>query len=215
MRSMVLGGDSIWVPGLVIRSSWSNLVVLWGTMVEMVELHVVGWSIGYLHPNHWLLKRISWIISLPYYRPILWPHWFGIWTGVLRPWRAFDVTEVQWAPSSWKTSFMSLILGAICRCCVTLYCFHPSWHGKDCFNTWRVLRWMIIMSFGEIMLLRLRSGGNIGLHPIYLLLTVVLLVVVLLCHLLLVWAHMLFPHLRLTLSRSSSWSWRRTTKGWI
>jgi hypothetical protein len=29
-------------PGLVIRSSQSSLVVLWGTMVEMVELHVVG-----------------------------------------------------------------------------------------------------------------------------------------------------------------------------
>ncbi len=41
-RSMVLGDDSVWVPGLVIGSSWSSLVVLWGTMVEMVELHVVG-----------------------------------------------------------------------------------------------------------------------------------------------------------------------------
>jgi hypothetical protein len=39
---MVLSGDSIWVLGLVIGSSWSNLVVLWGTMVEMVELHIVG-----------------------------------------------------------------------------------------------------------------------------------------------------------------------------
>jgi hypothetical protein len=52
---------------------------------------------------------------------------------------------------------------------------------------------MIIMSFGEIMLLRLRSGGSIGLHPMYLLLTVVLLVVVLLHRLLLVRAHRLFP----------------------
>ncbi len=41
-RSTVLGGDSIWVPGLVIGSSRNSLVVLWGTMVEMVELHVVG-----------------------------------------------------------------------------------------------------------------------------------------------------------------------------
>ncbi len=43
MRSMVLGGDSIWVLGLVIRSSRSSLVVLWGTTVEMVELHVIGY----------------------------------------------------------------------------------------------------------------------------------------------------------------------------
>ncbi len=28
MRSTVLGGDSVWVPGLVIGSSWSSLVVL-------------------------------------------------------------------------------------------------------------------------------------------------------------------------------------------
>jgi hypothetical protein len=42
MRSMVFSGDSIWVPGLVIGSSWNNLVILCGTMVEMVELHVVG-----------------------------------------------------------------------------------------------------------------------------------------------------------------------------
>jgi hypothetical protein len=42
MKSTVLGGDSVWVHGLVIGSSRSNLVVLWGTMVEMVELHVVG-----------------------------------------------------------------------------------------------------------------------------------------------------------------------------
>jgi hypothetical protein len=42
------------------------------------------------------------------------------------------------------------------------------------------------MSFGEIMLLRLKSGGNIDLHPMYLLFTVVLLVVVLLHYLLLV-----------------------------
>jgi len=55
----------------------------------------------------------------------------------------------------------------------------------------------------EIMLLRLRSAGSIGLHPMYLLLMVVLLVVVLLHRLLLVRAHMLFPHLHLTLSRSS------------
>jgi hypothetical protein len=41
-RLTVLGGDSVWVPGLVIGSSWSNLVVLWGTMVEMVELLIVG-----------------------------------------------------------------------------------------------------------------------------------------------------------------------------
>ncbi len=40
-RSTILGGDSIWVPSLVIGSSQSNLVVLWGIMVEMVELHVV------------------------------------------------------------------------------------------------------------------------------------------------------------------------------
>jgi hypothetical protein len=57
---------------------------------------------------------------------------------------------------------------------------------------------MIIMSFEKIMLLRLRSGGSIGLHPMYLLLTVVLLMVVLLHRLLLVRAHRLFPHLRLT-----------------
>ncbi len=37
-----------------------------------------------------------------------------------------DVTWVQWAPSNWKISFRSLILGAICRCCVTLDCSHPS-----------------------------------------------------------------------------------------
>jgi hypothetical protein len=42
MRSTVLGGNSIWVSGLVVGLSRSNLVVLWGTMVEMVELHVVG-----------------------------------------------------------------------------------------------------------------------------------------------------------------------------
>jgi len=42
------------------------------------------------------------------------------------------------------------------------------------------------MSFEEIMLLRLRHGGSIGLHPMCLLLTVVLLVVVLLRRLLLV-----------------------------
>jgi hypothetical protein len=41
-RSTVLGGDSVWVLSLVIGSSRSNLVVLWATMVEMVELHVVG-----------------------------------------------------------------------------------------------------------------------------------------------------------------------------
>ncbi len=41
-RSTILGGDSVWVPNLVIGSSRSNLVVLWGTMMEMVELHVVG-----------------------------------------------------------------------------------------------------------------------------------------------------------------------------
>jgi hypothetical protein len=41
-RLMILGGDSVWVPSLVTGSSWSTLVVLWGTMVEMVELHVVG-----------------------------------------------------------------------------------------------------------------------------------------------------------------------------
>ncbi len=63
---------------------------------------------------------------------------------------------------------------------------HPSWHGRDCFSTWRVLQWMIIMNFGEIMLLRLKHGSNIGLHPMCLLFTVVLLAVVLLRHLLLV-----------------------------
>jgi hypothetical protein len=62
---------------------------------------------------------------------------------------------------------------------------------------------MIIMSFEKIMLLRLKSGGSIGLHPMYLLLMVVLLVVVLLHCLLLVRAHRLFPHFHLTLSRSS------------
>ncbi len=95
-RSMVLSGDSIWVLGLVIRSSQSDLVVLWGTMVEMVELHIVGWGIDYLHPHHRLLRRtrLSWIISLPYYRLVLRPHWFGIWTRVLGPWRAPDVTQV-------------------------------------------------------------------------------------------------------------------------
>jgi hypothetical protein len=41
MKSTILGGDLVWVPGLVIGSSWSNLVVLWGSMVEMVELHIV------------------------------------------------------------------------------------------------------------------------------------------------------------------------------
>jgi hypothetical protein len=81
---------------------------------------------------------------------------------------------------------MSLILGAICKCCIMPDCFHPSWHGRDYFSSWRVLRWMIIMSFGEITLLKLRHGGSIGLHPMCLLLTVVLLMVVLLCHLLLV-----------------------------
>jgi hypothetical protein len=39
---MVLSGDLVLVPNLVIGSSRSSLVVLWGTMVEMVELHVVG-----------------------------------------------------------------------------------------------------------------------------------------------------------------------------
>jgi len=38
----ILGGDSVWVLSLVIRSSQNNLVVMWGTMMEMVELHVVG-----------------------------------------------------------------------------------------------------------------------------------------------------------------------------
>jgi len=51
--------------------------------------------------------------------------------------------------------------------------------------------------------LKLRSEGSIGLHPMYLLLTVVLLMVVLLHRLLLVRAHT-FPHLCLTLSLSSS-----------
>jgi hypothetical protein len=60
------------------------------------------------------------------------------------------------------------------------------------------------MSFGEIMLMRLRRGGSIGLDPMCLLFTVVLLVVVLLHYLLLVRAHMLFPHLCLILSWSSS-----------
>jgi hypothetical protein len=41
MRSTVLGDDLVWVPSLVIRSSQNSLVVLWGTMVEMVELQVV------------------------------------------------------------------------------------------------------------------------------------------------------------------------------
>jgi hypothetical protein len=126
------------------------------------------------------------------------------------PWRYSG----QWAPSSWRTSFKSLILGVICRCYVMPNCSHPSWHGRDYFSTWKVLRWMIIMNFEEIMLLRLRSGGNIGLHPMYLLLTVVLLVVVLLHRLLLVRAHRLFPHLHLTLSRSSFLGLRRITKGW-
>ncbi len=49
----------------------------------------------------------------------------------------------------------------------------------------------------------IESGSSIGLHPMYLLFTVVLLVVVLLHHLLLVRAHRLFPHLHLTMSRSS------------
>ncbi len=114
-----------------------------------------------------------------------------------------DITRVQWAPSSWRTSFKSLILGVICRCYAMPDCFHPSWHGRDCFNTWKVFKWMIIMSFEKIMLLRLKSGGSIGLHPMYLLLMVVLLVVVLLHCLLLVRAHRLFPHFHLTLSRSS------------
>jgi hypothetical protein len=42
VRSTVLSGDSIWVLSLVIGSSRSSLVVLWGTMVEMVESHVMG-----------------------------------------------------------------------------------------------------------------------------------------------------------------------------
>ncbi len=42
MRSTVLGGDLVWVSSLVIKSSQNNLVVMWGTMMEMVELHVVG-----------------------------------------------------------------------------------------------------------------------------------------------------------------------------
>jgi len=50
-----------------------------------------------------------------------------------------DITWVQWAPSNWKTSFKSLILGAISKYCVMPYCSHPFWHGRDCFNTWRVL----------------------------------------------------------------------------
>jgi hypothetical protein len=41
-RSTVLDGDLVWVLGWVIGSSRSNLVVMWGTMIEMVELHVVG-----------------------------------------------------------------------------------------------------------------------------------------------------------------------------
>ncbi len=41
-RSTILGGDSIWVPSLVIGSSRSSLVVMWWTMVEMVELHVMS-----------------------------------------------------------------------------------------------------------------------------------------------------------------------------
>ncbi len=41
MRSILLGGDSIWVLSLVIGSSRNSLVVLWGTMVKMVELHIV------------------------------------------------------------------------------------------------------------------------------------------------------------------------------
>ncbi len=64
--------------------------------------------------------------------------------------KAPDITQVQWAPSNWRTSFRSLILAVICRCYVMPDCSHPSWHGRDCFSTWRVLRWMIIMSFGEI-----------------------------------------------------------------
>ncbi len=93
-RLTILSGDSIWVLGLVIGSSRSSLVVLWGTMVEMVELHVVRWSINYLHPHHRLLRRtkLSWITSFPYYCLVLRPHWFGIWTGVLGPWRAPNVT---------------------------------------------------------------------------------------------------------------------------
>ncbi len=159
--------------------------------------------------KYWLLSPTSSVVeedeiivitSLPYYRLVLWPHWFGIWTRVLGPWRAPDVTRVQWAPSSWRTSFRSLILGAICRCYGMPYCSHPSWHGRDCFSTSKVLQWMIIMSFEKIMLLRLKSGGSIGLHPMYLLLTVVLLVVVLLHRLFLVWAHRLFPHLHLTVA---------------
>jgi hypothetical protein len=121
---------------------------------------------------------------------------------------------VQWAPSNWRTSFRSLILGVICRCCITPNCSNLSWHGRDYFSTWRVFRWRIIMSFEKIMLLRLRSGSSIGLHPMYLLLTMVLLVVVLLHCLILIRAHKLSPHLHLTLSRSSSWGWRRITRGW-
>ncbi len=42
MRSRVFGGDLVWVPGLVIGSSLSSLVVSWGTMAE---IHVVGLGI--------------------------------------------------------------------------------------------------------------------------------------------------------------------------
>jgi hypothetical protein len=41
-RSTIFSGDSVWVLGLVIRSSRSNLVVLCETIVEMLELHIVG-----------------------------------------------------------------------------------------------------------------------------------------------------------------------------
>ncbi len=41
-RSTVLVGDLVWVPSLVIGSSRNSLVVFWGTMVEMVELHIMG-----------------------------------------------------------------------------------------------------------------------------------------------------------------------------
>jgi hypothetical protein len=33
-RLTVLGGDLVWVPSLVIGSSQSSMVVLWGTMVD-------------------------------------------------------------------------------------------------------------------------------------------------------------------------------------
>jgi len=57
------------------------------------------------------------------------------------------ITWVQWAPSSWRTSFKSLIFGAICKCCVMPYCFHHSYDILGAGMLWKPEEARILKNF--------------------------------------------------------------------